>query len=119
MGFSDKLNGMVIDTPPMGGENKKLTSFRLSEELKTVLERAAEEKGVTMTELVEIGAEIMSFLPLQVWDTLKYNERRTQRQLSPAQQIVDVLCFKYSAPLMKWGRDNKDYLSRIAGEVKS
>lgn len=116
----DEQTDTVIDTPPMSGEpNKKLTSFRLSEELKTVLEHAAEEKGVTMTELVEIGAEIMSFLPLQVWDTLKYNEQRTQRQLTPAQQIVDVLCFKYLAPLPKWGRDNKGHLSRIAERVKS
>lgn len=86
----------------------------LSEELKVGLERSAMEKGVTMEELVAVGAEVMACLPLQVWDILRYNEERTQRKLTPVQQIVDVLCFKFSAPLPKWGRDNKGYLSRMA-----
>ena len=85
-----------------------------SEELKVGLERSATEKGVTIEELVAVGAEVMACLPLQVWTTLIYNEERTQRKLTPAQQIVDVLCYKYAAPLPKWGRDNKGYLSRIA-----
>jgi hypothetical protein len=82
-------------------------------ELRAGLELSAKEKGVTIEELVAVGAEVMACLPLQVWTTLRYNEERTQRHLTPAQQIVDVLCFKFSAPLPKWGRDNRGYLSRI------
>lgn len=85
-----------------------------SEELKASLELSAIEKGATTEELVAVGAEVMACLPLQVWETLRYNEERTQRHLTSAQQIVDVLCYKFSAPLPKWGRDNKGYLSRMA-----
>ncbi|MBC8460853.1 MAG: hypothetical protein H8D67_22935 [Deltaproteobacteria bacterium] len=88
----------------------------LSDELRIVLEQSAKEKKVTLEKLVDVGAEIMACLPQQVWKTLRYNEVRTQRHLTPAQQIVDVLCQKYSATPPKWGRDNRSYLSRRVGE---
>ena len=79
-------------------------SISVSEELHEKLKEVAERRGVPMAHLVEQGTAAIVLLPERAWDKLKFYEERTSRHLTPAQQVVDLLCRKFSAPLVKWGR---------------
>lgn len=76
----------------------------ISVPLKAKFQEVADIRGVSFEEMMDTCLQIGAFIDPKAWDRLKFNEARTTRHLTPAQQIVDLVNRHCRAPAVKWGR---------------
>ena len=77
-----------------------------SDRLKEKLQEIADIREVSISDLIQLGNEIVAYLHLTSWKTLTFNKERTTRHLSESQQIVDLVNRHFSAPPVKWIRES-------------
>lgn len=82
------------------------TASEISPLLKEKLQEIADIREVSISELIQIGIEIVAYLHLNSWKILTFNKERTTRHLSESQQIVDLVNRHFSAPPVKWIRES-------------
>jgi len=115
---SDVIRGWIDETDTISSgitpaQAEGVCSFRahrtaseISPLLKEKLQDIADIREVSISELIQIGIEIVAYLHLNSWKILTFNKERTTRHLSESQQIVDLVNRHFSAPPVKWIRES-------------
>ncbi len=101
-GWIDETDTISSGMTPAESDGDTLWSDRLKEKLQEI----ADIREVSISELIQIGIEIVAYLHLTSWKTLTFNKERTMRHLSESQQIVDLVNRHFSAPPVKWIRES-------------